>query len=140
MRPDVPRALVCAALLSWACGPDPERPARVAYDFVACAECGMLVSDPRYASQAAPRAGGRRFYDDPACLFRDVAGEPVPVERAWFHDARTTDDVWIAEGDAAFLTGFETPMGSGLGAVPRGTPGAISLEEARAVALGERPR
>lgn len=135
MKRLVRRALAGAALLASACGPDPERPARVAYDVVACDECGMLVSDPRYAGQAVPRAGARRFYDDPACLFRDLASEPVPVERAWFHDSRTAADVWIAEGDAAFLTGFETPMGSGFGAVPRGTPGAIPAEEARAAAL-----
>lgn len=51
------------------------------------------------------------------------------IHRIWFHDRAS--DRWIGAADVGFVTGATTPMGFGLAATDRTTPGALTLEQAR---------
>ncbi|MDP2305570.1 MAG: hypothetical protein Q8P18_06055 [Pseudomonadota bacterium] len=111
-----------------ACGrPDPARPPEIAWDRDACAWCTMLVSDPRHAAAIVTTSGATLPFDDPGCALHYLAERAPPMLQVWFHDA----DGWRTAEDVSFRTGELTPMGSGLLAVPRGTAGAIPLDEAR---------
>ncbi len=114
-----------------ACAPDLNRPQPVAWDREACSSCGMLVSDPHTAAQLVTREGKVYQFDDPGCLFKHMADHHPVVKRIWFRDSqRGGEEAWLAWEGASFLPGQETPMGSGLYAVPLGSPGSISFSEA----------
>jgi copper chaperone NosL len=115
------------------CSPDPDAPPTVRFDLDACTDCGMLVSDPAYAAALVTKEGQTYLFDDPGCLFHYVVTQAPHVATMWFHDA--ADDRWLREAEVAFQTGTRSPMGSGLRAVPAGTPGALSLGAASALAV-----
>lgn len=116
------------ALMLAACTTDPNAPPKIAFDRQACAHCGMLVSEPRHAAAIVTREGRTLAFDDPGCLFDHVVKEAPSVSAMWFHDSQ--GDGWFRETQVAFLVDGQTPMGSGLLAVPAGTAGAVSVGEA----------
>lgn len=122
-------------LLLAACARDPNAPPSLAYDHVACSHCSMLVSEPRYAAALVTRKGETLAFDDAGCLFRYVVANHPSVEHLWFHGE---GDAWFTEADVGFTVGGLTPMGSGLTAVPAGTPGSLSVGEASSRALEAR--
>ncbi len=109
-----------------ACSADPNAPPEVAFDHVVCDHCSMLVSEPRHAAVIRERQGAERYFDDPGCLFTYVLEKHPSIAQMWFH----TGSDWVRENQVAFATGAQTPMGSGLVAVPVGTPGALGVGEA----------
>ncbi len=111
----------------------PEGPVPVAWDEAACAECRMHVGDPRFAAQLQTEDGDVLNFDDPGCLFRYRAKNHPDVHAVYFHAHE--GDEWLPEKATAFGSVSETPMGSGLAAVPRGTAGAVSAQEAERIAL-----
>jgi hypothetical protein len=113
-------------LLLLACAADPDAPPEIAYDVAACDECGMLVGDPTHAAALVDGEGHTRVFDDPGCLFRYVAEQHPTVTRMWFSDGTR----WYREGEVGFVVGGDTPMASGLHAVPAETPGALGVGEA----------
>lgn len=121
------------ALLLAACGTDPNAPPELAWDRQACDHCGMLLSEPRHAAALVTREGRTLAFDDPGCLFRAMLSEAPRVSAMWFHSSQ--GEAWYREDQVAFLPGGQTPMGSGLLAVPVGTPGAVSVGEASARVL-----
>lgn len=110
---------------------DPNAPPTVAYDHVACDHCGMLVGDPASTAVLVDRDGNQRNFDDPGCLFSYIVAEHPQIAKLWFFDGQT----WYREDEVAFTTDANTPMGSGLHAVPAGTPGAIGFGEASSRAV-----
>lgn len=130
---------MCAAVLALAaCGP-PDGVAPIVWDREDCAQCRMLIGEPRFAAQLQTRDGRVESFDDPGCLMLRL--DAVEDVRAlWFHHVH--EDRWIPGDAVAFARIERTPMGYGLGAVDAGTPGAIPLAEARArvAARGGRPR
>lgn len=127
-------ALAVAAVIAIVHGghtvPDEVQP--IAWNRQACAHCRMLIGDPHHAAQLVTDDGDVWSFDDPGCALRYIAEHHSRVHRSWFHDSR--GDRWLGVDDVGFLTGGSTPMGSGLLAVERGTPGAIDLAAAREVA------
>lgn len=119
-------------MLLLACATNPDAPPEVQFDHEACTHCGMLVSEPRYAAALTTNDGKSVHFDDAGCLFRYVLDEHPSVRHMWFHGEGTT---WLNESEVAFTVGGTTPMGSGLVAVPAGTPGAIGVGEASGRAL-----
>lgn len=109
-----------------ACATDPNAPPEVAFDHVACDHCSMLLSEPRHAAVLRERQGKERYFDDPGCLFTFVMEKHPAIAQMWFH----TEHGFVREDEVAFSTGAHTPMGSGLLAVPVGTPGAVGVGEA----------
>jgi len=88
-----------------------------------CAHCQMLIGEPRHAAQLITDRGEVLSFDDPGCALRYLDDHHPTVHRLWFH--HSTADRWMTADEVAFLTGGTTPMGSGLLAVERGTPGSV---------------
>jgi copper chaperone NosL len=98
-----------------ACAANGDRPPQIEVDRTACAHCGMLISEPRFA--AAYRAHGSEalVFDDIACLLAAVSREADPrVLRFWFHDVATSE--WMDGERAVFIKSerLRTPMAGGL--------------------------
>ena len=107
----VPLAFVCAMV---ACATTP-KPAAVDPRADACANCRMLVSDPRFASQIVAPGEDPKFFDDLSCLRAYLDRTPLPAGAAIFvADHRTRE--WIAADAAVYATSASTdaPMGSRL--------------------------
>lgn len=112
----------------------PDGPVPIAWDREVCAECHMHIGDPRFAAQVQTRTGDVHSFDDPGCLYRQIEREGVAdVHAIWFR--HVDEDRWIGSDEVAFLSREPTPMGYGLGAVPRGTPDSFGPEDARARVL-----
>jgi|SoiMethySBSTD1v2_1073268.scaffolds.fasta_scaffold266747_3 hypothetical protein len=106
----------------------PEGPVPIVYDKEACAHCHMQIGDPRLAAQAQLQNGAVLNFDDPGCLLVWLEQAPEQPRAIWLRSYR--EDRWLSRASAAFIDVGETPMGFGLGAVERGTPGAFGWEEA----------
>ena len=129
------RLLLCVgalAVLLAACGP-PEGPQPIVWDREPCAHCRMLIGDPAFAAQLHTADGEVESFDDPGCLFARIAAREPAVHALWFH--HVSEPQWLPAERVAFARVDPTPMGFGIGAVEAGTPGALSLEEARARVL-----
>lgn len=121
--------VLLASLALAACGP-PEGPQPIAWDREPCAHCRMLISDRAFAAQLHRADGAVESFDDPGCLFAHLEADASRVHALWFHHLR--EERWLPGDAVAFVHVTPTPMDFGLGAVAAGTPGALSLEEARA--------
>ncbi len=116
----------------------PAGPVDIAWDREPCAQCHMLIGDHSFAAQIQTTDGRVLDFDDPGCLLKYEA-ERKPSERAiYFHQLK--GEGWLSRDKVAFVPVPSSPMGYDLGAVPIGTPGAISIDEARARVLGLAPR
>lgn len=116
------RVLLLAMLLACSL---PDSPQPIAWNKEPCAHCHMLIGDPAYAAQIITKDGTVLSFDDPDCAARYIAEHHPAIHRAWFRAGRGNE--WIPIGDVAFIHAPTSPMGSGLAAVHRGTPGAIAL-------------
>ena len=116
----------------------PDGPQPVVWDRQSCAECGMSVSDPRFACQLQTGSGDVLDFDDPGCLFRHLARETAPVHATWFRDFDA--DRWLSRGEAAFAPVAHSPMGYDLAAVSAGRADALDFDAARARALNGEAR
>lgn len=95
----------------------------------------MHIGDPRFAAQVHTRGGEVHSFDDPGCLLRRLEREGgADVHATWFR--HVDEDRWVRGDDVAFVLREPTPMGYGLGAVPRGTRESIDPSEARERVLG----
>jgi hypothetical protein len=97
----------------------------------------MLISDPAYAAQLETADGEVASFDDPGCLLAALVAHPNP-RVLWFHHTR--EERWLAGNEVGFVRVAHTPMGYGLAAVGADEPGALSLEEARALVAADRAR
>jgi copper chaperone NosL len=91
-------------------------PPAVQYGQDACAGCGMIVSDDRFAAaliNPAPDAAPLVF-DDVGCLLAYEHKNPSAAQWThYFHDI--TSHQWLTTDQAFFVkTSRETPMGSGI--------------------------
>lgn len=108
----------------------PTGPVEITWDKEACAECHMHIGEPKFAAQIQTRSGSVLDFDDPGCLLRYEARNRPDEHAMYFHDVRSGR--WLSKSETAFVETGPTPMGYGLGAVPKGTAGAMSYDEARA--------
>ena len=67
MRRMVAIALMLAGLVARA-RPSEPRPPDIAYGKDPCANCGMLINDPRFAAAYVTRNGQARLFDDIGCM------------------------------------------------------------------------
>lgn len=116
-------AMVLAALPGLAgCGPEPDplAPPEIVYGEDICDQCGMIISDERYAAAAIVVDGGdpaSRAFDDIGELFAYAAAHPdIRIQRWYVHDLETLQ--WLDAQQATFARwpGLITPMGHGLAA------------------------
>ncbi len=84
-----------------------------------CAECGMIISDERFA--CATVFGGQattpetRLFDDFNCMINhEAARADTEIIRRWVHDHGTR--AWLNAQDAIYLCSpdLQTPMASGV--------------------------
>jgi len=123
--------VVAVGLVLWRVASPSAGPLEPAWDRVACARCHMLVSDPAFAAQLQLASGEVLFFDDPGCLLLERAERADAAGAAWFHDSAGSG--WLAEADARFVAGAETPMAHGFAAVSAGSaPGAVDAGAALA--------
>ncbi|MCL4222114.1 MAG: nitrous oxide reductase accessory protein NosL [Phycisphaerales bacterium] len=118
-------AFICvlfAGAALWGCARvDPQAPPDVTYGVSVCADCGMIISDERYATALVVEdARGR-----PEVLLFDDAGDQIIYEREnqtgkvlarWVHDQQTRE--WLRAESAWYMRAksLPTPMASGIAA------------------------
>jgi copper chaperone NosL len=106
-----------ALVVSAACGTETDGPPHIEVDRTACAHCGMLVSEPVYASAYRRGDGEARVFDDIGCLLKAAGGETDRANlRFWFHDAAAAPAaVWIDRAEAVLVRSgqLRTPMDGG---------------------------
>lgn len=109
----------------------PEGPVEIVWDKEACSHCHMHVGEPGFAAQVQLSSGKVHNFDDPGCLFEWLkAHRNDAVHALYFHHYK--EDRWLTADEVGFIETSPTPMGFGLGAVEKSTPGAIGLEQAKA--------
>ena len=106
--------IAIAALVLAGCSASADGPPEITLDRTACARCGMLISDVRFAAAYREQGAAPQVFDDIGCLRAAVQGRPaVHGATFWFHDALDGD--WIAGRDITFAASaaIQTPMGGG---------------------------
>lgn len=138
-------ATLVATLLAAACGTrDDTAPPKIALDESSCSECGMVISDERFASATIVRlADGRtepRIFDDINCLvLHETTGPALDIAARWVHDHNSRD--WIPAEQAHFVISseFSTPMMSHVAAFasPDAARDAADAPDAKVLTLDE---
>ncbi|MDD5302727.1 MAG: nitrous oxide reductase accessory protein NosL [Elusimicrobia bacterium] len=107
---------LAAALVLSACARSSNDLPEIHYGRDACARCGMIVSEERFASGYIGAGGETVAYDDLGEFLDAVSKEPALAAKSYVHDAQ--DGRWLRAAQAVFvkLEGFATPMGSGYAA------------------------
>ena len=82
----------------------------------ACARCGMLLAEERFASGYVGADGETVAFDDLGEFLAAVSKDPALAAKSYVHDAQ--DGSWLSAAAAVFvkLPGLATPMGSGYAA------------------------
>jgi copper chaperone NosL len=109
---------VAVACLPAFAGCDSDGPPTVRFGHEECALCRMIVNDDRFAAAAVAPGGEARKFDDVICLVRYLEENPGGGHAVWVRGYRS--GAWHRAGEAYFAYGpkLQTPMGSGLAAVP----------------------
>ncbi len=94
------------ALALWACE-DGSKPVDPVWGKQACGDCGMVVSDPRFASELTTPDGARVFFDDPGCMASYVRARHLEPSHMW---VRSPAETWIDARAARFARGAASPM------------------------------
>ncbi len=125
---DVVVMAVAAALIIQAQRP-PKSVRPILWDREVCRQCGMTISDPRFACQLQTSDGDVYDFDDPGCLLTFIHRHRPHVHAIYFH--ALVGSAWLRYPNVAFVRGQQTPMGYGLGAQASGTPGALDFTSAQ---------
>ncbi|MCK9485154.1 MAG: nitrous oxide reductase accessory protein NosL [Dehalococcoidia bacterium] len=97
---------------------DPDREPVVRYGEEACARCGMIIDDARFAAAWTTESGEVHF-DDIGCLVLEAAERPAPGDaRHWVNTY--VEEAWAPVETATFVLSAEirSPMAFGAAAAP----------------------
>jgi len=127
--------LLLSALALSACDrADTDAPPSLHLDDDICAECGMIISDERFASAAITEDDAGRattlLFDDLNCMAsHEVMNPELRIRRRWVHDHSTR--AWIDANGATYLCSpnLQTPMASHVAAFDK-RQGADALHKA----------
>ena len=118
IRPIILSVATAAVIAFAGCSkPAPAGPPTVHYGRDACAECGMIISDERFAAATVATVNGERrelLFDDPGEQLQYQRAHPeAKVTAAYVHDFSTKR--WTDAATARYLKsdGIDTPMGTG---------------------------
>lgn len=103
-------------------------PRPIVYGAEVCGHCKMQISDEHFAAQLVTSDGEAISFDDPGCLMRMVAERRPRVRALYFHHG--SEARWLDQASVGFERGAASPMGYGLRAVDRTTPGALDYATA----------
>ncbi|MBI5630732.1 MAG: nitrous oxide reductase accessory protein NosL [Elusimicrobia bacterium] len=109
-------ALGAALLLAGCSKQKPGDVPRLRLGADACARCGMIVSEERFAAGYVDSSGRSVIYDDLGEFLAEAEKRPEIKAAAFFHDAESGR--WIAARGAVVIRveDYPTPMGSGYAA------------------------
>lgn len=112
------RAIAACTLLFAACSAAEANTGapEIVYGRDICIECGMIISEPRFAAAYEYDGTDRVFDDIGNMLLHGLrTGELTDTTRAWVHDYHSS--AWIDASEAWFVeSDILTPMGHGLAA------------------------
>lgn len=111
------RAWALAALLLASCRtPTPGDPPKIVFGRDACARCGMMISEARFASGYVDASGQSVVFDDVGELLAAAAKVPTLSKAAFVHDFE--GGAWVRAETAFYVRvpTLATPMGSGVAA------------------------
>jgi len=110
-RPGLVAVLVAAVLLAGCRGGREPRPPAIRYGRDVCAECGMIISDERFAAAYVTKSGEVRLFDDIGdMLVYEKKDDQEPIAY-YVHDFRSRK--WIPAEAAYYVRGesVKSPMG-----------------------------
>ena len=88
-------------------------PPEIKYGRDICIQCGMIVSEARFAAAYTTPDGTKLSFDDlgDLLLHQRSTGDPIDVNEAWVHDFET--EAWLTVGEAFYVPTLSvaTPMG-----------------------------
>jgi copper chaperone NosL len=93
---------------------DFDTPPEIAYGEEVCEECGMIISEARFAAAYVTTDGDVRKFDDPGGMIDHHLRDQEDVAVFWLHDFDSAE--WIRSENAVLLAAEEiqTPMGHGV--------------------------
>ena len=118
---------VVAALLIASCGRAGPRALIAGTD--ECAECRMMITDPRFGGEVISRTGRVQTFDAIECAASFVAAaDEGTIQSVWVSDFEHPG-TWIAATEALFVTGatVASPMGRSLLALTKRKDGANDM-------------
>ena len=80
---------------------DLSQPPEILYGEEVCTECGMIISEPRFAAAYYTPEGDARRFDDIGGMLTHHAANQEEVAQFWVHDYETEE--WIVAGEAYFV-------------------------------------
>jgi hypothetical protein len=78
-----------------------------------CAQCGSTLKDPSFAAAYESAEGGRKFFDDPGCLFLSLRAETNRPSNIVFHEHAGTR--WLGSDAVSFAKTPATKSPQGYG-------------------------
>lgn len=115
----------------------PEGMAEIKWDRDTCTECGMVLSDRRFAAQVkGGPSNGHYNFDDIGCTtlwLKKQAWGGDGATRIWVAALASRKDSvqWLDARTAQFVGGKESPMGYNFGAVPLAEAGSLDFGSMR---------
>ncbi len=106
--------MILVGLLVAACGSaDTSGPPDINYGRDICVQCGMIISEARFAAAYELADGTQKSFDDVGGLIvhQRQTGDSLDPEKTWVHDFETEE--WVAVDVAYFVPTLSvaTPMG-----------------------------
>jgi len=100
------------------------KPAEIHYGQDACAECNMIISDPRFAASYARELSEGRYaaiaFDDIGDMLTHAQKHPEHKIAGWYvHDYQSKEWLDATQAFYVFADGIRSPMGHGLAAHTR---------------------
>ena len=108
-------ALVIGVPIAGCTAESEPKPPEIAYGHDVCDLCGMIISEPRFASALALTDGRTLKFDDPGEMFAYHRQNAEHAVRAWFvHDYRSEEWVRGEQAFYVFSPEIRSPMGYGI--------------------------
>lgn len=132
--------LLAAAPLLAACKPQTEGPEEIRYSREVCEICGMIISDPFFASEVRGGPDKRlvKFDDigDAVHWLQMQTWKDDPEIEFWVMSAENGTD-WMDARASYYRSGAVSPMDYGFAAIPAYEPGAVDFETMKVAVLAK---
>jgi copper chaperone NosL len=110
--------LLISFIFLTACGSqiDPSQPPEIYYGEDVCVECGMIISDPRFAAAYYTTDGSVKQFDDIGGMAVHYVEHEETITQYWVHDFDT--EQWLNAEQAYFVMSdqIHSPMDYGIAA------------------------
>jgi nitrous oxide reductase accessory protein NosL len=130
--------MLAAAPLLAGCKPQTEGPEKIRYGREVCEICGMIISDPLYASEVRGGPDQRLVkFDDIGDAVHWLEMQPWKEDSGiefWVMNSENGTD-WMDARASYYLTGVVSPMDYGYAAIPAYEHGAVDFATMKAAVL-----